>query len=485
MLDGPSKRLLGSVAALLALGLIAGGVWVAASGGDEPRPAATPSASPMPSPEQAASPTPVHSLSVRLRRVRGIGLARKIRPRHLARPAQAVRQTMTDLYSTAFIDTTKWADGRFPRLPGFFVGEARKQARRDLKRLSLGPAARHLSAVRPIRARMDVRLAVDGRRRPIAALASMEFVGAGLAEGVEVPVRHRGDYVLRKARGAWRVASYDVRGSVPPPGEIARRVEASFAPGVPSRDLLFFLAIGSDARPGQSVAGLRADSLHIIGVNPKRGGAAIVGIPRDSFVPIPGVGTRKINESLFYGGPELAVRTVENLTGIDIDGYLLTGFEDFRHLVTAVGGIKVRIPYAMSDRYSGAYFRPGKKRLRGPEALAFSRNRYDAPGGDFGRSMNQGRLILAALREFRQDLRKDPMTLLRWLVAGARHVRTDLSLSEALELLLAAPTVDPGKVRNQVVSGHGAMVGGQSVVRLGAGAHAIFRDLRRDAMLGG
>ncbi len=53
------------------------------------------------------------------------------------------------------------------------------------------------------------------------------------------------------------------------------------------------------------------------------------------------------------------------------------------------------------------------------------------------------------------------------------------------ELLLAARSIEPGRVRNRVVSGSGAMVGGASVVRLGAAAHAIFRDLRNDGVLGG
>ena len=251
------------------------------------------------------------------------------------------------------------------------------------------------------------------------------------------------------------------------------------------RGVLFILAIGSDARPGQRVAGARADSLHIIGVNFRKGSAGIVGIPRDSFVPSPGVGTRKINEALFYGGPELTVRTVERLSGIRIAAYLLTGFQGFRAAVTGVGGVRTVIPYAMSDAASEAFFRPGRRRLGGRGALAFSRNRHDAPGGDFGRSLNQGRLLMAALREFRSDLRKDPAALLRWVAVGARNLQTDLSLQDTLGLLLATTSVDPSKVRNTVVSGSGAMVGGQSIVRLGSGAQAAFRDLRTDGLLNG
>lgn len=284
--------------------------------------------------------------------------------------------------------------------------------------------------------------------------------------------------------GAVTAPSPPVRAQDAPPA-LSRDLRAQFAPGVRGDGVLFVLAIGSDARPGEAVAGMRADSLHIIGVNSRKRSASILGIPRDAFVPIPGAGSSKINASLFFGGPERTVETVERLTGIRMDAYLLTGFEDFRRMVSEVGGIRVEVPYAMSDAASGAFFRAGPTRMDGPEALAFARNRHDAPGGDFGRSLNHGRLIVAALREFREDLRRDPMTLMRWLAAGARSTRTDLGLGEMLELLLAATSIEPGRVRNEVASGSGGSVGGASVVHLGSSAQAAFRDLGRDGILGG
>jgi polyisoprenyl-teichoic acid--peptidoglycan teichoic acid transferase len=283
---------------------------------------------------------------------------------------------------------------------------------------------------------------------------------------------------------AGAVAADPPAGQALPPA-LERSVDAEFRPGVPTDDLLFVLAIGSDARPRESVTRSRADSIHVIGVNPRKGRAAILGIPRDSYVPIPGAGSQKINAALFHGGPEILVRTVEQLTGIRIDAYMLTGFLDFRRMVTKVGPIEIVVPYPMSDAASGAHFRAGRTRMTGPRALAFARNRHDAPGGDFGRSLNQGRLLVAALRALREDVRKDPLALFRWTAAGFGHVRTDLSLIEMLELLQAAVTIDPSRVANRVVSGGGGFVGGASVVRLSSAAQAAFRDLRRDGLLGG
>jgi LCP family protein required for cell wall assembly len=303
----------------------------------------------------------------------------------------------------------------------------------------------------------------------------MQFRGRGLTEdGVETPIRHRAQYLLRRFGGRWQVVAYRVKRHLVPEG----------IPGVPAGGSLFVLAIGSDARIGQAVTRARADSLHVIGVNLKEGKASILGIPRDSYVPIPGHGSNKINAALFFGGPELVVRTVEQLTGIHMDGYVLTGFGGFQGLVNGIGGLTVRVPYPMNDGASRAFFRAGPKKMNGKRALAFSRNRHDAPGGDFGRSLNQGAVILAALRELRDDIAGDPLTLFRWIQVAREHLQTDLGLDEMLALLFAALSIEPHRVRNRVVSGGGGTVGGQSVVHLSSGARAMFRDFRKDGVLG-
>ena len=190
--------------ALLLVLLVAGGVWLAVS--REPPTAATP----VPSPTPVA---PSFPFEVRLGRVRAVPVGPPIRRHRLAAPAQAVRQTMTDLYAVAFVDPARWQDGRFPSLFGYFGGQARQRAHRDLEDLTLGRAAADLAAVRPVRARLVVRFLVDARRRPVAAVAGMEFAGVALtADGGEVPVHHGGEYVLRRTGGRWLIEAYDVQG---------------------------------------------------------------------------------------------------------------------------------------------------------------------------------------------------------------------------------------------------------------------------------
>jgi len=292
--------------------------------------------------------------------------------------------------------------------------------------------------------------------------------------------------VLKRLGSGWTIVGYRVDESVPPPGAVKAKVRtASLPTTAPRRTPFFLLVIGSDARPGQGVAHTRADSIHIVAFNPRVDRGSIVGIPRDSYVPIPGHGVNKINAALTEGGPQLVVQTVEHLTGVHIDAYVLTGFDGFKRLVNAIGGLRITIPYRMNDPFSKAHFSPGPANLSARKALAFSRDRHDVPGGDFGRSKNQGRVLLAALAQLRERFQHDPASLIPWAIGGARELETDLTLPQIVDLLLEATTISPSRIRNTVVSGSGATVHGLSIVRLGSKAHAVFRDLAHDGVLGG
>ena len=468
------------VAIIVVIAIVGGGSW-ALSRTVEAVPAPGPSAPAGPS---ASPASPVDRLSLALRRVEGERVSgSRVRPVRLRPAAQAVRRVMTELYSTGFVDPEAWQGGRFPTLEHLFTVRTRSRVHRDLSELTLGALARRVDEVRPGPSTIGVRFLVG--RRPLVAVASVKFRGMALAGGTTLPIKHSGAYTLRRVDDRWQIASYEVRSRVPSIHDLDAKIRrAAGSPGLASTGTYFILVIGSDARPGESPEATRGDSLHIVGVNPAKDAISILGIPRDSFVPIPGVGTRKINEALL-GGPDLVVRTVENLTGVKIDGYVLTGFAGFEDMVNAVGGIGVDVPYRMSDPYSNAYFRPGMKHMLGRDALAFSRDRHDVPGGDFGRSMNQGRMLIAALRQLKLDVAKNPGALLTWLATGARVLHTDLGLSDMAELLLSMPSLDPGHVDNRVVSGTGAMIGGLSVVQLGSAAHAMFRDLAADAIFNG
>jgi polyisoprenyl-teichoic acid--peptidoglycan teichoic acid transferase len=259
---------------------------------------------------------------------------------------------------------------------------------------------------------------------------------------------------------------------------------AEYVPVLDGSKPIYVLVIGSDARPDQAVESQRADSIHILSINPAEHKAAIVGIPRDSYVEIPGVGQNKINTALFYGGPHLVVQTVEQLTGLRMDYWAMTGFASFEQMVDDVDGLVVDVPFAMSDEASRAFFDPGVQRLDGDNALAFARNRHDLPAGDFGRSENQGRLMVSALAQLKKEFNKDPARMLIWAASFMRNGTTTLTLDEVLDLAFTGTAINANKVQNVVFPGGTGMVGSASVVTLNQETlDAISKDLADDGLL--
>lgn len=259
---------------------------------------------------------------------------------------------------------------------------------------------------------------------------------------------------------------------------------ASYVPALEGKRPLFILALGSDARPGYGFIHGRSDSIHLIGVNLKSHRASILGFPRDSWVNIPGHGTGKITTAMYFGGPDLAVQTIEALTGIQIDFWLLTSFVGLRVMVNKIGGLDVRVTTPMSDSYSGANFTKGLHHFNGHKALAFARDRHDVPGGDLGRSENQGRLMLSALAKLHTTFEKDPSNLLTWIAAGWKSLYTDLDLDTLVDLALTATTIPSQNVNNQVVPATTGSVGSASVVFISASAQSVYADMRTDGVIG-
>lgn len=272
-------------------------------------------------------------------------------------------------------------------------------------------------------------------------------------------------------------------GGVNPSDATMVRVER--AQGVDlSPDVIWILALGSDARPGQNVVRSRADAIQLVGINPRTGAATSIGIPRDSWVSIPGYGSNRINASLYFGGPQLMARSVANLVGIEPDYVFVTSFWGLRHMVTAIGGVVVNSRHRFSDvnlRPQG--FRVGKNRLGGMGALAFSRVRKDLPRGDFDRSANQQETLRAIQRKIRD--RADRAGFLdRGVLSVMSNVDTNLSPAEMFRIAQAIAQVEPSKVTGCVVQGSIGNVGGASVVFPDtSAARAYGNDARRDASI--
>ena len=269
------------------------------------------------------------------------------------------------------------------------------------------------------------------------------------------------------------------------PGIIIGKAHAGYTPSLTGNKPVVVLAIGSGARPGDDVLHSLSDSLHVIFINPATHKASMVGIPRDSWVSIPGHGSNKINAAMPYGGPPLLISTIESSWGVHIDYYALTTFWGIRKIVDSVGGLTIDVPFPMNDPYSHANFQPGVQKLTGSQVLAFSRDRHSIASGDFGRSEDGGRVLMALLAQFRKQFSKDPTSLYTWVGAGLQNVTSiNLSLDQVMNLAWTCTHVSAAGVQNFVLPGGTGMQGSLSVVFVDTTrARAIFADAQKDGVV--
>lgn len=224
------------------------------------------------------------------------------------------------------------------------------------------------------------------------------------------------------------------------------------------------LVLGSDARQGQSIERSRADTIQLVGLD-GRGGGGILGIPRDSYLPLSTGGSGKVNGAMPKGGPAAMQRTLADATDLPIKGWMLTDFVGFQRAVQALGGIPITLPRSVGD------LKAGEQTLNGKQALFLARERKSLPRGDFDRSSNQGLLLMAGLTQLRT---KGVTELPKILSTVDPHVKTSLTPEQVLTFVASAYAVNPSRVGREVAPGTPATIGGASVVRLSPEAKQTF-----------
>lgn len=249
-------------------------------------------------------------------------------------------------------------------------------------------------------------------------------------------------------------------------------------------DVVWILAVGSDARPGEDMTRVRGDALQLVGMNTATGAATSIGIPRDSYVSIPGVGSDRINAALYYGGPQLLAEAVGDLVGIDADYVFVTRFPFFEDMVDDIGGITVRNPEDFTDEYLKPLgFGTGKIRLNGYGAMAYARIRKTLPGGDFDRSAHQ-QVVLRGIQARIAERVDEPGFIESGVLSVMKHTDTDLSPAELFRLAHAIAQVKPKKITGCVIQGGIGDVNGASVVLpYTADAERYGDDARKDAVI--
>ncbi len=219
------------------------------------------------------------------------------------------------------------------------------------------------------------------------------------------------------------------------------------------------LLLGVDSKAGEPA---RSDTIMLMRFNPKTRTINQLSIPRDTKVEIPGRGTGKINTAMFWGGPSLALQTVQEFTGIPINHVMVVDFKGFPRLVNAVGGVDMRIPKTVTTTAGSnartVVFKKGMHHFDGKYAMLYVRIRY--ADDDFHRASRQQAFIQALQKKIAQ-----PSNVTRLPEIGKRFmsgVATDLTTNQILELAYLKWRSGDGK--KMVMTGTPGWEGGVSYV---------------------
>ncbi|MEE6273025.1 LCP family protein [Georgenia wangjunii] len=286
-----------------------------------------------------------------------------------------------------------------------------------------------------------------GRGAALTSVAVLAFVGTGGALAYNDIQGNIDRHDITDLRGE-RPSAH----ATPPPPIDSR-----------SGEPINLLVMGSDSREGEvnaeiggelaETGGMRSDTTMIMHISAQRDRIDIVSIPRDTLVPIPtcrlpdGTTTDARSEAMFNsafttGGQTgdlgsaaaCTIRTVQELTGVYIDDFVVVDFAGFIQVIDALGGVPMCVPEPMFDERAALDLEAGDQVLDGHQALAFARARYDVAGGDgsdISRIGRQQELVGAIAREaLSKNLLTDMPALYRFLDAATSTLATGTQIGQ-------------------------------------------------------
>ncbi|WP_083563569.1 LCP family protein [Boudabousia liubingyangii] len=239
-----------------------------------------------------------------------------------------------------------------------------------------------------------------------------------------------------------------------------------------------FLVLGSDSRisagdPNKWEYGAqRTDAIMIVQINEKRDHINILSLPRDSWVEIPGHGKNKINAAFSFGGPQLTIQTIHQLTGIRIDHFAVADFDSFKKVTDELGGVTIKTT-------------DGEVTLNGKEALKFVRERKHLPNGDFDRVRRQQAWMRAMMQKvFTSGVLNSPTSAMSLIQTATENSAVDegFSTTDMLSLALSLRNLRSKDVTflSAPNLGSGRSDGGASIVNLDFDQLAVLTKAFRE-----
>lgn len=205
---------------------------------------------------------------------------------------------------------------------------------------------------------------------------------------------------------------------------------------------------GLDTRDGDEQS--RSDCMMIAVIDNTRGKIKLISLMRDSLVPIDDCGTDRLNASYSYGGPALAIRTINECFGTDITDYIAVDFEQLVLIIDSLGGVEIDVQekelaelnrvildytYEHDDEWIDPIEYAGMQKLNGAQALCYGRIRKNGTGDDWGRVERQGIVLSALFNKVKDSSRGQLLRLMKVLMP---YVTTSLSPADLAPLIVGA-----------------------------------------------
>lgn len=242
----------------------------------------------------------------------------------------------------------------------------------------------------------------------------------------------------------------------PEPETIRERIEHDEETG-----RINLLLVGLDEVPGEDFN--RSDSIAFVSIDIDDKVVRMLSLPRDTRVQIPDRGWQKLNHAYAYGGVDLLKTTLVNYLGVPILYHVIVNLDSFPELVDLIGGVTINVPKRLryTDKAGGVHIDipAGEQHMDGKTALGYVRFRHDALG-DIGRVERQQVFMMAVFRKM-----KDPSMITKvpeLIRQSLRLVKTNLTLSQAVQLASYLKDLDPSRTVFRTLPGKSAYISGIS-----------------------
>ncbi len=233
------------------------------------------------------------------------------------------------------------------------------------------------------------------------------------------------------------------------------------------KDDITFLVLGVDSMDTKSASGARTDTIMLCRADKSTGEISLLSIPRDTKVHIRGrMNEEKINHAHAYGGPELSVKAVKDLLGVDLEYYVRVDYRIVKEYVDLIGGVEVYVPMDMKDSDPVADpplyidLKQGQQLLDGDKALQFLRFRKGYADQDLGRIKAQQQFVAAAIEK---SLRPGNIVNIPQMIKSYYdYVDTNIPFDLVMKFAMKAKSFSPEKVNMATLPGEGEYIGGVS-----------------------